>query len=45
MPRSVVRYSDPAVPLRRRAQGELRLVVRLVEGRKHLPIVELHEAA
>jgi transposase InsO family protein len=36
---------DPAVPLRRRVQGELRLVVRLVEGRKHLPIVELREAA
>jgi transposase InsO family protein len=34
-----------APPLRRRAHGQLELVVSYVEGRNHLPVFELREAA
>jgi transposase InsO family protein len=36
---------DPATPLRGRVAGPLELVVKRVDGRAHLPIVELRQAA
>jgi len=36
---------DPATPLRRRVRERLELVVERVEGRAHLPVIELRRAA